>query len=177
MVRPLTGFGPSSETPSGAAVQLSDGRSRRVRVPAPPMRFSTPSAFEDLRVGQCVGTDCLDSVQAPSHLGLSQTLVGLILAGPCGLVSCRCRSWGLHPSELFPANGLYQVRRLAIPSRCSLRLPRKSAAPSGVSARLQSASTSGVLHPLADRCSPGFHRLHGLPALRAGFASRRIIRS
>lgn len=55
--------------------------------------------------------------QTPSHLGLLQTLVGLILADPCGLVSCRCRSWGFHPSELFPAGELYQARHLAIPSR------------------------------------------------------------
>jgi len=63
------------------------------------------------------------STRTPSLFDLSQVLEGFILAERCKLVSSCCRSWGSSPSELFPADKLSQARRLAIPSRCSVRRP------------------------------------------------------
>jgi hypothetical protein len=56
MVRPLTGFGPSTETPSGAAVPHCSRPRSRAGFRAPPLRFFTPSAFEDQRIGKCFRT-------------------------------------------------------------------------------------------------------------------------
>jgi hypothetical protein len=43
--------------------------------------------------------------EQPSPYGLSQTLEGLILIDPCGLVSCRCRPWGWNVLQSFSPLG------------------------------------------------------------------------
>jgi len=178
MVRPLTGFGPSSETPSGAAFPPCRRPRSSVGFRAPPLRFHTPSAFEDQRIGKCFRT----------------TRPGLPTKRLPTSASCR-PSWvssSLTPAALFhaaAAHGVSTLQSFSLRANSSRlvtwRSPlgvspgsrRNPAAPSGVFVRPQSVSALGVLHPLADRCSPGFRRLHGFPALRDGFVSQRIIRS
>jgi len=146
--------------PHRSSFSSSDGSPSAEHV-APPLRFSAPPAFEDQRIGCSSG-----STRMPSPFDLSRILGGFILASPCGLVSCHCRSWGFGPSELFPACELSRARHPVCPSRRFLSFPKKAAASSGVFVSWQSASGFGVFHPRSDRCSPGLHfRFRGFPVL------------
>lgn len=62
----------------------------------------------------------------PSLCGLSQTLEGLILIDPCGLVSCRCRPWGSNVlqsvSPLDGSTGLVTQRN---PPDVLLQMPKQ----------------------------------------------------
>lgn len=65
------------------------------------MRSLAPTALKDGRVGFTPEGAVRLPPRTPSLFGLSQTLEGLILNCPCGLVSCRCRSWG-SSFKVFP---------------------------------------------------------------------------
>jgi hypothetical protein len=82
------------------------------------MRFSTPPANDRQRLGTLSG---LHPRRQPSTAFLRPSRASL--ADGCDLVSCRCRSWGFDPSELFPPEELYRARHPAIPSR---RFPTSS---------------------------------------------------
>jgi hypothetical protein len=82
-VLPFTDFGPLQRLPRAPSHPRYDGKPS-YRSGDPPMRFSAPPAFEH-------GESAYRPVPpgTPSLFGLSQTLEGLILTAPCGLVACR----------------------------------------------------------------------------------------
>jgi hypothetical protein len=136
----------------------------------PPMRSSAPSACKH-------GKSAIVPVppETPSLLGLSQTLEGLILTEPRGLVPCHKRSWGSRSSGLFPTADLLRIRHPKTPSR---RFPGHSeelpTAPPGVYILRQSVASSGVLHPPSTRCPLELSdRLCGIWQLILGPASSR----
>lgn len=140
-VHPLTGFDPSSETPSSAALFLFRRRTVDSCIRAPPMRFFAPSA-----VVRSANRLLSGSTQTPSLFDLSQVLEGFILAKRCRLVSSCCRSWGSSPSELFPTARLCRARHPVIPSRrFVLRPVVDGCAPRGL-------RRSAVRHPTQEYC-------------------------
>jgi hypothetical protein len=173
VMHPLSGFGPSSEAPSGAAPGHHDGRTVARAFRASSHEVSCPFS------GRQLGESALVRFHAErlSLPGVSHALEGLILTEPCGLVSCRCRSWGSAPSELFPAGELLRARHPAIPSRCFLLASRRGRTLRGFrrpAVRIRFRS----LHPLpGPLLSWAFHRFHGFPAGRVVAVSRRCIRS
>jgi len=91
---PLTDFGPYTETPPGCCLRFPTANRRFSS--APPLRFlplQRSSSGESAR--------CPVPTRAPSLFDLFQVLEGFLLTGSCGPISCRCRSWGSHPSELL----------------------------------------------------------------------------
>jgi len=94
VVRPLTDFGPCTETPPGRCLGFP-AANRRFSL-APPLRF-LPLQRSSSGESAC----CPVPTRAPSLFDLSQVLEGFLLTGSCGLISYRCRSWGSHPSELL----------------------------------------------------------------------------
>jgi len=111
-VHPLSSFGPPTETPH-----------RCWPYGLPLMGFSAPAASSST-VSRHVAPA---PAETPSPCGLSQTLGGLILTEPCGLVSSHIRSWG--SSTLQGLSPTYNPSRLVtcrIPSRrlLTIRFPR-----------------------------------------------------
>jgi len=134
------------------------------------MRSSAPSASKH-------GESAIVPVppETPSLHGLSQTLEGLILTEPCGLVPCHKRSWGFCSTGLFPTADLLRTRRPKTPSR---RLPGRSeelpTAPPGPCILRQSVASRGVFHPPSTRCPPELSdRLYGIWHPDLGPASSR----
>lgn len=145
-------------------------------LPAPPAskisesaRNPTPSSFEP-------GGHRFHPV-TPSSSDVSHALEGLILAVPCSLVSCCCRSWGFCPSEPFPSTQLYSARHRTIPSRRSparpLSLASRSVNPVHRTMQNKRPRPQGFVsrespYPRREYCIPAwadallsFHRLHG----------------
>jgi hypothetical protein len=112
------------------------------------MRFPTPPAHE---LGESVVVPVPPGT--PSLRGLFQTLEGLILTEPRGLVPCHKRSWGFCSPRLSPPADLLRARHSKIPSR---RFPSPSeelpGAPPGRCIPRQSVASDGVFHPTSARC-------------------------
>lgn len=107
----------------------------------------------------------LRSTGTPSPCGLSQTLEGLILTEPCGLISFHIRSWGSFDSPgLFPSAEHRQARHLpdtfsAFAHHLLSKNPEVSSSASGAAPPRRcvlrwSVTRSEVLHPLRARCPP-----------------------
>ena len=114
------------------------------------MRFIAPTAYSRTvsRHNASVPPD------APSLRGLSQTLEGLILTEPCGLVSCHIRSWGFAPQgfslpQTPPGSSPFGTLS-TFPSpphpRPKPRL-RRRVAPPGLCIPRQSVTTLGIFRP------------------------------
>lgn len=151
-------LGPSTETPLDAAPIPQQPTNRSMLLRSSSHEVLPP--FSETRSSESASATV--PPVTPSLPGLSQTLEGLILATPCGLVSYRCRSWGLLPSGYSPPTKPVQARHLGDPlsmlAACSEEPP---AHPQGVASRESPCTENGVLHPIPGRDPPGLFRLHG----------------
>jgi len=86
VAHPLTSFGPPSETPFGAASRALNSE----------LSSTTGSSSHEVlspsSVQRLAGRHLSVSNPTPSPFSLSQTLGGLVPAGPYGLISYRCHS-------------------------------------------------------------------------------------
>jgi len=103
----------------------------------------------------------------------------LLLPEPHGLVSCRSRSWGSHPPELFPPTKSLRLSTLATLMPSPRRAPKRSPPPDFrvwllVGVRL---STSGVNLPPSSMLSWALSPLQGLAPPERGRRSRIAPRS
>jgi len=149
-------LGPSSETPLGAARPPVD---RSLRATSSSREVLRP--FSVLRSSDRLASKAVarTPVRAPSLPGLSQTLEGLIPVDPCGLVACRCRSWGSPLQSIsLPADSSGLVTRRSLLD-VSTSAHSRSRVPKGFRTASNPTSTTRVLHRAADRCSPGFSAL------------------
>lgn len=141
--------------------------------PHHPARSSSHEVLRPSSGHHCANRQLPGSTRTPSPYDFSQVLEGLILAQLCGLVACRCRSWGFSAPQGFspPHDSTALVRRRSPPG---VPCFRRSRAPSGVSVMRRSVpaqrSIASVGRPMPSRAS---FRLRGLQTSRLGLAPLR----
>jgi hypothetical protein len=142
VVRPLTGFSPSSETPSGAAHRHHDGLPSLERSGLPPMRFLAPPADEARRIGLVrIHPDAFPSpvFRRPSRVSSSSSPAALFHAAA---------AHGVPPFRASPCRSTPPGSSPGDPLSAFLRLPKESAAPPGGFVR------PSVRHPRRECCIP-----------------------
>ena len=160
VVHPLTNFSSPSETRSGTAVPVRTASCASL----------SGSSHEVLRPYSALRKLSRHIVQvpprAPSPFGLSQTLEGLILNSPRGLIACRSHSWGSTLRSLsLPQDPTWLVTR-RYPLGVSPPVRRLETAPPGLFVSRKSVLRIEVLHSPPSRCSLELLSLHGIATLR-----------
>lgn len=172
-VHPLTGFEPSSETPSGAALIVLSSANRQVAFLGSSPEVFCPFSGIIRRIG-CRPVP-------PGHLPSSTFRRSLRASSSPSVASLfhPAAAHGVHPLQSFslPTNSPRLVAwRSPLGVLSDDQWPK--VAPSGVYVNRQSVSR---LRSIASFVRPMlswvFSRFRGVPALRSGSVSRRLIRS